>query len=539
MYRFLLNLIKQRKQNIFYFVLLSVSIGIVDLATIYLVSSALQITSTNTELKLLLWGNITLSNIYKLCFFALITKVALHLLYKISLPIFIYNLQANIRDEVFSKIYEDFTDEVESSSFSENYFKLNAASTHVSINMLFPLFQLFVDFIVCTIILIFIIYQQPLLSLSVMAFFICIAVAWLVFTKNLSKRLGETRNRALEKSTQWTRFANDHHIQFKSLGVIKAIKDRYNLAVREYSDAMVKFKIISDIPRIVFEFAIILVVLGWLIFSTYENSQLIGTASMDETLAVLLLLPRLLPFLNSLSTIYNTVSNQKDSLNVLAKVYNEQAKYGQKYRKDKLSNLEICFKNIFLRNKKAEIKKIRELKFSAGNFYCIVGASGSGKSTLVKSLAGLHQASSGDVMIMELGRIDTLQKMMGFVSFCPQTIPEIDITVNEFLGLGYADDASKILEVHSQISLGEFSIDAKLMQLSGGQRQRVLIMKSILHPAIMYIFDEPTSGLDSSLSTKLIEYIKRELVDSIVICVTHDPTLMALADEVISIENVH
>lgn len=539
MYRFLLEILEEQKYRVSYFALLSVSIGMVDLITVYLLSNALQFISENSETNNHLQGFINPSNINLYCFLSLLLKFVLHLVYKISLPFYIYKLQAEIRDRVFDNLYEDFTDKVDSSSFSENYFKLNAATTHVAVNMLYPLFQLLTDFVICAIIIVFIISQQPIISISIIVFFACFYFFWSFSTSEISKGLGEKRNRALEHCTQWTRFANDHHIQFKSLNIIKNIKTKYNSAVRDYSDSMVKFKIISDFPRVFFEFIIILFVLASLFVMANNNFQMSSSQNTDEILAVFLLLPRLLPFLNSFTTVLNTVANQKDSINVLSKVYSNKNYLGNKMIEENLSIVKVNYKDLVLKNDRVEIKKIKELNFSVGNLYCIVGASGSGKSTLVKSLAGLHSASHGEVYIKGLTQVSTLQHLVGSVAFCPQTIPEVDISVDHFLKLGFLGEKHRITEVHKNISLDEFHINDNLTQLSGGQRQRVLIMKTILHPAFMYIFDEPTSGLDKESSIKLIEYLKLKLANSIVICVTHDTTLMSLADEIIQIEDVH
>lgn len=538
MHQFILDILKLNRKGIFYFICLSIMIGIVDLCTVYLMSNVLQSTSEKPETLSDFWGDIDPYYLYLYCFVFLFMKVTLHLLYKASLPFFIYRLQMNIRDKVFGNIYDDFTDRVDSSSFSENYFKLNAASTHVSINMFFPLFQLFLDFIVCTIIVIFIVSQQPLLSTVVIVFLAVFFTLWTTLTKKISTRLGEKRNRALEDATQWTRFANDHHIQFKSLNIINDIKLQYNAAVRDYSDNMAKFKIISDLPRVFFEFMIIFFILACLFILSASNFQLGYSTNMDETLALLFLLPRILPFLNSFTTVLNTIANQKDSIEILSNIYYKPNKCRNNSLED-VSSVNVAYHDLVIRNGEVVVKKFSDLKLKAGNLYCVVGASGSGKSTLVKSLAGLNAASDGGVYIEEMPQVSALQELSGYVAFCPQTISEVDISVYQFLKLGFQGDVKRIDEVHNRVSLGEFSIDDNITELSGGQRQRVLIAKTILHTAFMYIFDEPTSGLDQLSSIKIIEYIKQELQNSIILCVTHDATLMGIADEVIRIEDVH
>jgi ABC-type lipoprotein export system ATPase subunit len=78
--------------------------------------------------------------------------------------------------------------------------------------------------------------------------------------------------------------------------------------------------------------------------------------------------------------------------------------------------------------------------------------------------------------------------------------------------------------------------DTRPPQLSGGERQRVAIARALANAPGIVLADEPTGRLDSVTSVRvmdLLEALRREQGVTIVV-VTHDPSVAAYADRVIS-----
>jgi zinc/manganese transport system ATP-binding protein len=74
--------------------------------------------------------------------------------------------------------------------------------------------------------------------------------------------------------------------------------------------------------------------------------------------------------------------------------------------------------------------------------------------------------------------------------------------------------------------------------LSGGQQQRVLLAQGVAGEAGVLLVDEPTTALDAA-SVRRIRAVLREEADrgAVVLCVTHDSTLIADADREVALRN--
>ena len=73
--------------------------------------------------------------------------------------------------------------------------------------------------------------------------------------------------------------------------------------------------------------------------------------------------------------------------------------------------------------------------------------------------------------------------------------------------------------------------------LSGGQKQIIHIIRSLIYNnSSVLIFDEPTSALDIETRNNILNLIKHNLHDKIVIIITHDSYINNLADDIIKIK---
>ncbi|NYG59013.1 putative ABC transport system ATP-binding protein [Nocardioides daedukensis] len=191
-----------------------------------------------------------------------------------------------------------------------------------------------------------------------------------------------------------------------------------------------------------------------------------------------------------------------------------------------------------------------DVDLPAGRFTAIMGPSGSGKSTLMHCLAGLDQATSGQVTVdgTRLADLDdtALTKFrrdrVGFVFQSFNLLPMLTAGQNILLPLELAGRrvGRPERERHNQIAT-VLGITDRLghlpSQLSGGQQQRVAIARALIsNPAIVFA-DEPTGNLDSTTSAEVLGFLRtsvRELGQTVVM-VTHELDAAAYADDVIVI----
>ena len=180
-----------------------------------------------------------------------------------------------------------------------------------------------------------------------------------------------------------------------------------------------------------------------------------------------------------------------------------------------------------------------DLAAPKGTFAVLVGPSGCGKSTLLRILAGLEEASAGQVWIDErdVTTMEPRERDIAMVFQSYALYPHLTVRDNLAFGLRLrktdeAEIATRIQRAASMLGL-EPLLARYPKQLSGGQRQRVAMGRAIVRRAKLFLYDEPLSNLDAALRAEVRVQI-RELHDQLgatSIYVTHDQVeAMTLAD---------
>jgi len=171
-----------------------------------------------------------------------------------------------------------------------------------------------------------------------------------------------------------------------------------------------------------------------------------------------------------------------------------------------------------------------DLHIAPREIVCLIGASGCGKSTLLRLLAGLAEATAGEVRIN--GAVQKDRAAQASVVFqSPALLPWLSVADNIGFGLDFvcrpqasrADRQLRLEQVIEQVGLAEHA-RKKPQALSGGMAQRVALARALARdPEIIYL-DEPFSALDAitreSMQDLLIELAHRQ--QSAALLVTHD-----------------
>ncbi len=171
-----------------------------------------------------------------------------------------------------------------------------------------------------------------------------------------------------------------------------------------------------------------------------------------------------------------------------------------------------------------------DLAIEDGEFVVLVGPSGCGKSTLLRTIAGLEEATGGEIRIGDRKVNDVAPRdrdiAMVFQSYA--LYPHMDVAKN--MGFSLALRKAKPEEIGKRINevsgkLGLAALLARLpKQLSGGQRQRVAMGRAIVRDPKVFLFDEPLSNLDAKLRVHMRTEIKalHQSLKTTSIYVTHD-----------------
>ncbi len=175
-------------------------------------------------------------------------------------------------------------------------------------------------------------------------------------------------------------------------------------------------------------------------------------------------------------------------------------------------------------------------------FVVFVGPSGCGKSTLLRIIAGLEEATSGQIMIGgdDVSNAHPVDRGISMVFQSYALYPHLSVYENIAFPLRVQKLSQQDMDTRVQRAADILQLTDKLQlkpgQLSGGQRQRVAIGRSIVRNPKIFLFDEPLSNLDAALRGDMrveLSQLHRSL-DATMVYVTHDQVeAMTMADRIV------
>ncbi|WP_192458893.1 ABC transporter ATP-binding protein [Musicola keenii] len=183
-----------------------------------------------------------------------------------------------------------------------------------------------------------------------------------------------------------------------------------------------------------------------------------------------------------------------------------------------------------------------DLHIRPGELVVFVGPSGCGKSTLLRTIAGLEQQDSGQILLdgRDISRQPPGAREMAMVFQSYALYPHMTVADNmgfalKMVGMPRQSIDEKVRQVADMLQLTPL-LQRKPAALSGGQRQRVAIGRAIVRQPRLFLFDEPLSNLDAKLRTHTRVQIKalHQQLEATMIYVTHDQVeAMTLADRIV------
>lgn len=187
------------------------------------------------------------------------------------------------------------------------------------------------------------------------------------------------------------------------------------------------------------------------------------------------------------------------------------------------------------------------LEISRGEFLCVMGPSGSGKTTLLHLLAGLEEATSGEIILgdkhfsqastseITSWRRDQIGQVFQFFNL----MPNLSLRENVALPLAIAGRSSeeedfKIDSLIRKLGLTERE-RALPHELSGGEMQRASIARALCGNQPLLLCDEPTGNLSQQAGLEVMEILQKLSQDEnkSILLVTHNPRDAAFADRVL------
>jgi multiple sugar transport system ATP-binding protein len=186
--------------------------------------------------------------------------------------------------------------------------------------------------------------------------------------------------------------------------------------------------------------------------------------------------------------------------------------------------------------------KPMDLHIGDGEFLVLLGPSGCGKTTTMRMIAGLEDASEGNILIggKRVNSLEPKDRDIAMVFQSYGLYPTMTVYENirfplKVRGIPEAEHHDRVMRAAETVELTEF-LQRKPAALSGGQRQRVALARAIVRKPKVFLMDEPLSNLDAKLRVSTRAQIKNlhHELKTTTIYVTHDQIeAMTLADRVV------
>ena len=162
------------------------------------------------------------------------------------------------------------------------------------------------------------------------------------------------------------------------------------------------------------------------------------------------------------------------------------------------------------------IKVLHDINFEIrpSEFFTIIGSNGAGKSTLLKSIAGVHNLTSGNMIFNGnlINKLSANQRVKDGISLVPEgrrVFPKLSVLENIELGAYTCSDKKEIQNrmnfVHELFPILYTRKKQYAGTLSGGEQQMLAISRSLMSNPKLLLLDEPSMGIAPILVDKIFD----------------------------------
>ena len=392
-----------------------------------------------------------------------------------------------------------------------------------------PIFRILNGITLAFSVLIYLFFFQPILTISIISGIVLLYIFYVFLIKSTISKSSHIVN---DNQNLIIKIIQD------SLGSIKEIilSRSYKVFTKNFSNASLDYKmaqsllqIISNLPKLIVEPAVMLL----FIFALYFFK---GDIDLASFIVVFLGLIRILPSFQviyyNFQTFYNGLPSIMEFHNVLIKVPNDKNN-SKNLVTNEFSLIE--FKSINYKIDNKVIISNLNLKLKSGQKIGVFGKSGSGKSTFVDLFMGLINPSSGEIIIDEkVLDNNSIHNWFSKIGHVKQDVFLIDDTIKKNIAFGVEDefiDDDKVLnslelaglqDLMSDLEKGiESPVGENGAFVSGGQRQRMGLARLFYFNKNIIVLDEATSALDYKTEASILEKIYSLGKEYTIIMISH------------------
>ena len=206
-----------------------------------------------------------------------------------------------------------------------------------------------------------------------------------------------------------------------------------------------------------------------------------------------------------------------------------------------LARMEVTFAHVTKRFGPTVVVDDLTLHVEDGEFVVLLGPSGCGKTTTLRMLAGLEDATAGDILIgaERVNDVPARARDVAMVFQSYALYPHMTVAENIAYPLRVRkvvrDEIGRRVERVAAMLESESLLHRRPRELSGGERQRVALARAVVREPRAFLMDEPLSNLDAKLRVQTRGELKRlqHRLRTTTVYVTHDQAeAMTLAHRV-------
>lgn len=268
--------------------------------------------------------------------------------------------------------------------------------------------------------------------------------------------------------------------------------------------------------------------------------SLLEKVDVKDTLFITYVLSFIYDSNQNICTLFFLHSNYKASSVRISELYKiKEIGFGHKIMVN-----DVEFNNFYYKYKDKIILNDIHFRLSMGDFVLIKGPTGSGKTTLFKALTKKIRFDERTILIngknISKYNFDTLRRSIIYVE---QDIKLFDDTILENITLGRKLNLRRnfkmVLEEEFKKKGIDYNIyvDSANSNLSGGEIALIKIAQVLNNDFDMVIFDETTNSLDTRLEKMVLNAIKKDYKDKIVVFISHRNYNTYLFNKIIKIKD--
>ncbi len=163
------------------------------------------------------------------------------------------------------------------------------------------------------------------------------------------------------------------------------------------------------------------------------------------------------------------------------------------------------------------------IKVGPGQFWGLLGPNGVGKTTLLKTLAGVHPAHAGQVLLedqpLSTLKRRTIAQRLGMLPQHTRYVFEASCEQTALVGRhphlrawDRESEACRAMARQALASLGlEELAERSCMNLSGGESRRLALATVLVQDPAVMLLDEPTNHLDPANQVTILDVLGRQV----------------------------